>query len=82
MRWPGSLFPAMDAIRDALDDDPNNAGLHRNLAGMMIEACDKEGTVRHLGIVRRLVPNGAISVFVNANPAKQTIVRCRDEGRG
>ena len=72
VRWIGSRDPGIDAIRAALSDDPNNAGLHRNLAGLLIEAGDLPEAQRELDIVRRLVPFGTIPVYVNVNPETRT----------
>jgi hypothetical protein len=68
VRWHGSRGPAIAAIRAALLVDPSNAGLHRNLAGLLIEDGDQDGGMRELAIVHRLAPMAPLSVYVNVNP--------------
>ena len=68
-RWKGSREPAIAALREALIDDPYSAGMHRNLAGFLIEAGDIDGSDRETDIVHRISPRSTINLLVNANPA-------------
>lgn len=68
-RWHGSREPAIAALKEAIASDPFSAGLHRNLAGFLVEAGDNVGAGREVGIVHRISPRSNIALFVNVNPA-------------
>lgn len=68
-RFPGSLPAAVSAHREALVDDPWSAGLHRNLAGFLLEAGDMEGAREEIEAVARITPRSKIVLRVNVNPA-------------
>lgn len=68
-RWSGSRDAAIAAIRAALVYDPYSAGLHRNLAGFLMEAGDEAAASAELELVHRISPRSAIQVYVNVNPA-------------
>lgn len=70
VRWKGSREPAIAALKEALKTDPNNAGMHRNLAGFYIEDGDIKAASAEIMVVRRLVPMAGqeLGIRVNVNP--------------
>lgn len=68
VRFKGSSLPAIVALAEALDDDPWNAGLRRNLAGFLIEAGNEEAAQAEIAAVHRISPRSNIALRVNVNP--------------
>lgn len=67
-RWPGSRDYAIGVLQNYLDGDPFAVDMRRNLAGYLLEAGDKAGAARELGIVQTLSPRSQINLRVNVNP--------------
>jgi hypothetical protein len=68
IRWKGSKPAAIKAMREAIQADPYSMGMHRNLAGMLYEAGDKEGMAVEIEFLKRFMPHVDPAIVVNANP--------------
>lgn len=67
-RFKGSGGAAIEAMRQALRQDPHNAGMRRNLAGFLVEAGDLDAAGAEVAAVARLTPRSHIVLRVNTNP--------------
>jgi hypothetical protein len=68
IRWKGSKPYAIAAMRESLKQDPYSMGMHRNLAGLLYEAGDKDGFATEIEFLKRFMPHVEPAIVVNANP--------------
>lgn len=64
VRWKGSTLAAIVAIEQALAGDPHNAGLRRNLIGLLLEAGNEDAAHAQAQLVKKITPKSQIVVRV------------------